>query len=267
LLLVVVPLGLVLVGAFAVALIATRTIKGTVPGRAALLSLGVIDDGFLVGTAEGAYTSSDSVSWRLVKGFNHQRTLITSNGNLAVALSGTGLYKTSDLRSFDKVFQTAQRGVALALDSKNNIYVAEDNRHLDLIKTDGSLQRVTATTGPQEVLALDAEAGDPALLFAGGLRSGLWRSFGGESGWRHVSRTPTTAIFVDPNNEDRVFIGTARGILVSKDKGLSWRSTSFHVPVVAMAEHRGRYFVLASNQSVYVSSNGISDFKRFQGRI
>lgn len=253
---------IVALGAFVAAFFSLRKLEGAIPGEAAILSLGVIEEGYLVGTADGLYRSSDAKTWSLVKGYSKGRVLVASNADKAFIHHDGLFFETEDLKGFDGRFGAVQPAIAIAVDDKGNIYLAEKANRFALIRTDGSLQTVQAVKGPREVLAIEGIPGEPVVVLAGGLTSGFWRSLGGDSPWTHILKTPTRAILADPNVEDRVFIGTAGGVLFSKDEGFKWAFTEMRLPVEALAELGGRYYAVTEDRLVYVSKDGLKDWRR-----
>lgn len=256
---------MVVLGSLIAAFISRRTIEGAITGRAAILSLGVIDDGYLVGTAEGLLKSSDGRTWIKVKRFSGSRALATSDADKAVVHFKHILYRTSDLNEFEPAYGAVQAAVAVALDVEGNIYFAESADRYGLVTADGSLQAVKARRGPAEVLSIEGIPGDPVVVFAGGLTSGFWRSVGGGLRWRHILKTPTRTILVDPNVPDRIFIGTAGGVLYSTDEGFKWAFTEMRLPIEALAEHGGRYFAISEDRLLYFSNDGLKDWRRVSG--
>lgn len=256
--------GLILLGiaSLIAAFISRRTIEGAIPGKAAILSLGVIDDGFLVGTATGLWRSTDGSNWTSVKKFAGSRALVASDADRAVVHFKSILHKSADLKEWEPAFGAVQAAVAIALDVEGNIYFAESADRFGLVTADGSLQAVKAQKGPREVIAVEGISGDPVVVFSGGLTSGFWRSVGGGLRWRHILKTPTRTILVDPNVSDRIFIGTAGGVLYSKDEGFKWTFTDMRLPVEALSEHDGRYFAITEDRLLYFSSDGLKDWRR-----
>lgn len=253
---------IIALGAFVAAFFSLRKLEGAIPGEAAILNLGVIEEGYLVGTSDGLYRSSDAKTWTLVKAYSKGRVLVASNADKAFIHHDRLLFETEDLRSFDPHFGAVQPAVAMAVDKEDNVYLAEKATRFALITSDRSLQTVQAIRGPKEVLAIEGIPGDPVVVLAGGLTSGFWRSLGGDSPWTHILRTPTRAILADPNVVDRIFIGTAGGVLYSKDEGFKWAFTEMRLPVEALAEFGGRYYAVTEDRLVYVSKDGLKDWRR-----
>ena len=226
------------------------------------MSLTAIEKGFLVGTSKGLYVSPDGKEWTKVKEYSGKRVLVARAADKAVVLHNKILLDTSDLVTYERSYGVIQGGIAMAGDPEGNVYIAEDARHLVLIKSDNSLQRVTAIKGPREVVTIGGIPGDPVVILAGGLTSGFWRSLGGDAPWRKILKTPARSILVDRTKQDRILLGTAGGIFYSNDEGFKWIYSEMRLPVEALAEHQGIYYALTADRILYFSKSGISGWKR-----
>lgn len=255
-------LGLVMAGALVVALVTSRKLAGAIPGEAPILSMAAIEKGFVVGTAKGLYVSPDGKEWTKVKKYSGKRVLVVRAADRAVMMHNKILLETSDLVTYEPAYGVIQDGIAMAGDPEGNIYIAEDARHLVLIKSDDSLQRVTAIDGPREVITMGGIPGDPVVILAGGLTSGFWRSLGGDRPWRQILKTPARSILVDRTKQDRILLGTAGGIFYSNDEGFKWSYSEMRLPVEALAEHQGIYYALTADRILYFSKTGISGWNR-----
>ena len=253
---------LVMAGALVAALISSRKLVGAVPGEASILSMAVIEKGFLVGTAKGLFVSADGKGWTKVKSYSGKRVLAARVADRAVIMHDKVLLETSDLKTFDRAYGVVQGGIAMAGDPEGNIYIAEDARHLVLIRADNALLRVTAIKGPGDVITIGGIPGDPVVVLTGGLTSGFWRSLGGDAPWRKILKTPARSILVDRTKQDRILLGTAGGIFYSNDEGFKWTYSEMRLPVEALAEHQGIYYALTNDRILYFSKTGINGWKR-----
>jgi hypothetical protein len=249
-------------GALIAALVSSRQLAGAIPGDDPILSMAAIEKGFLVGTAGGLYASPDGKRWAQVKGFLGRRALVARAADKAVVLHEKNLLATSDLKTYEAIHDFPRGGLALAGDREGNIYVTEDAKHLVLFEAGGSVRRVTATGGPKEILTVAGIPGDPAVILAGGLTSGFWRSPGGDNDWRNILKTPTRAILADGAKQDRIFLGTPGGIFYSNDQGFTWTYSDMRLPVEALAEHQGVYYAITSDRLLYFSKTGTNNWNR-----
>lgn len=253
-------LAIVVAGAFVVALFSERRVEGSIPGDDPILSIAVTKVGYLVGTSKGAFSSPDATSWKPVKRFGRERTLLATRDEDVVTHSGRVLAVTKDLKEYDPGFAGLLSAIAIAADPVGNIYLAEDPRHISLVTKDGGLQRVRTGRGPKEIIAIAGIPGDPVTLLAGGLTSGLWRSVDGGLKWTQILRTPTRALLVDSEDTKRIFLGTAGGVLVSRDGGLRWRLTEMNLSVEALSQFQGEIFAVTQERLVYSSATGTKNW-------
>ncbi|HLF70449.1 MAG TPA: hypothetical protein VI541_05775 [Actinomycetota bacterium] len=244
-------------------LLDSRRVVGSVPGDAPILGLAAVKSGFAVATEKGVYFSSDGETWSKVAKFGSKPSLATSGADDAFIWSDRILAKTSDLATFDVGAGSLLPAVAISVDSAGNIYVAEDPRHYALVGPDGGLQRITAGPGPQDVIAIAGIPGEPVTLLVGGLNSGLWRSTDGGLHWRQILLTPTRALLIDPSNAKKVLLGTAGGVLYSRDGGLRWFFSDLRSSVEALSASGGRFYALTQDRLLYSSEDGIQGWARF----
>ncbi|MDQ4149703.1 MAG: hypothetical protein M3164_06940 [Actinomycetota bacterium] len=245
---------LVLLGGFVATILTSRRIEGTVPGRAPVLGLAALDDGFLVGTGRGVLSSRDGKTWALVDRFGRGASLIADGREQAWVLSGGAVEVTQDLDAFEEIYRPA-RGVAVAA-AGGGFYAVQDPKRLLVIRGGQPTEMVVAP-GPREIVAFAVRDDDPESFLAGGLTSGLWRSEDGGRSWTRILETPVRAILHHPAGMGRIFIGTGGGILYSDD-GLRWRFTDLRLRVEALAEAGGTLFALTGDRLLYESSDGMS---------
>lgn len=256
--------------ALAVTLLSTRSIEGAVPGKAPLLGLAVVQGQFLAASETGLYLSPDGKTWSKPRSFSKEAALLAGIGpKNAIVLSGRGLFRFDAPGSFRLLLPGPTDGTALG-SSGGSAYIARGINSI-LVIGPPCLSGVSPDTecrhpessgtlrlrrGPSEILALDAAPSNPVMFFAGGLRSGVWRSAAPELRWQKVLATATRAVLVDDLDPRRIYIGTAGGLLVSKDQGLSWSFTDLREPVEALAQWQDTLFALAGNRLVFRSSDG-----------
>lgn len=254
-------LGLVIAGAIIGALVSTRRLEGSVPGKSPILGLAVTESGYLVGTGEGMFSSKDARTWFRSPG-PRAKALVTNDSSSAIALAESLVTRSEDLQNFVPAVGSVQDGIAIAADDEDNIYIAEDARTIVLYLAAGGVKRSTVEGGPREIVSFDVISGDPVTLFAGGLTSGFWRSTTGGTTWRHILKTPVRAIVVDPENPKRIFIGTAGGVLYSKDGGLKWDFTEMRSSIEAITAARGKIWVITQDRLIFSSEDGINGYHR-----
>ncbi len=114
-------------------------------------------------------------------------------------------------------------------------------------------------------------------IFAG-TDAGLFRSFEIEKGWEKMDFGPgidtqVTAVFVHPDQAERIWVGTARsGVIVSKDGGKTWAridSVPSTMPIMAIsaAPSDAKKVMVGSTQTLYLSTDGGSSFERRGGNL
>ena len=254
-------LGAALFASLVYTVVSERKQPGEIPGDGAILSLGVLDKSYLIGTTKGLLRSTDGIHWKREKRFGNGPVLLSTRDSEAVLVSDGISEKTSDFKTFEPAVGAFLESVAIYLDDEGNAYLAEKDRKVALSTPDRGIQRVPIKRGPKEVVAIAGIPGDPVTLFLGGLRSGFWRSSDGGVSWRHVLKTPTRAIVVDPYDERRVLIGTAGGIFLSEDTGKTWKYTSMREPIESLSEFRGRFFAVTGDRRIMVVDNELSKWK------
>src|SRR5687767_5125881 len=92
-------IGFLLLGSMVAAVVNGVRVKGSVPGKAAILGLAATGDGFLIGTADGVLTSGDGSTWTAVDEFSGE-SLVAGAGSGVALLSGGTLYRSGDLEDF-----------------------------------------------------------------------------------------------------------------------------------------------------------------------
>lgn len=256
--------------AVVVTLLSVRSLRGAVPGRGPLLGLAVASGRYYAASETGLFVSDDGEAWHKPRMFAGRPALVTGlTPGGAVVLSGGTLYRVEGANLFRPLLEVDGRAMA---SSGSSLYVAEGHRTLTIVSGDclsaqstevdcraaGLASTLRIEEGPPEILALDAVPSEPPVVFAGGLRSGVWRSRDPRRGWRRVLQTATRAIMVDDVEPKRIFLGTAGGLLESQDQGRSWSFTGMRQPVEALAQSGKTYFALAGNRLVFQSSDGRS---------
>lgn len=242
-------------GSLVAALINSREIEGSIPGKAAILGLAVAPQGFLIGTADGALFSSDGTAWSRVDGFTG--TTLVANGNLgALVLNGGRILESADLEAFADRGAAVDAAVSLAGNSGGDVFLATGNGRFFLGGFGGEPMELAAQGGPQDVISLAVAETSPTLL-AGGLTSGLWRSEDGGLAWTRLLGTPTRSALLDNRTSGRGFIATAGGVLTSRD-GRQWSFTDLRESVEALAQSPNAYYAITASRLLYKSSDGLT---------
>ena len=247
-------IGFLLLGSMIAAVVKGARVKGSVPGKAAILGLAATQDGFLIGTADGVLTSSDGSTWTALEGFEGE-SLVAGAGPGAAALSSGALYRFSDLDSFRAAPPGLSGVTALTGLPDGTVFVAR-GREVLRIDTDGSRSPVAFDEGPEEILALAIGEGANPEMLAGDLSSGLWRSEDQGRTWERILETPIRAALVDRAEPGRRLIGTAGGVLWSTETQ-PWQFTDLRVAVEALAETDDGYLAITSDRLLFESSDGL----------
>jgi hypothetical protein len=118
---------------------------------------------------------------------------------------------------------------------------------------------VPSDKGPTGVSTIATSLPPTDDLFAGGIDSGLWRAEGFATKerleWIRLLKTPITSLVVDPHDPERVLAGTPGGVLLSTNRGESWRFTEFRDSVSGLTSD-GRQFFAMSKRTLYRSLDG-----------
>lgn len=254
-----VALGFLLSGSLLVATISSRTVAGAVPGKEPILAMASLDEGLLVGTAGGLFSSADGVRWSRVPGISGL-SLVATTGQGAVVLAGGSLYEATDLSGVRKVREKMGAALAIADDLSGSTYIARTPKRIYVVSNQAQERTINVEQGPPEILALAAgpgnASGQPGGLVAGGLTSGLWRSTDGGASFQKILGTPARAVLADARKRGRLLLATAGGVLVSAD-GRAWSFANLRIPVEAMSQNNTAYFGVGQDRLVYTSPDGL----------
>lgn len=247
-------IGFLLLGSIVAAVVKGARVKGSVPGKAAILGLAATGDGFLIGTADGLLTSTDGSTWTALDGFEGE-SLVAGAGRGAAVLSSEVLYRFSDLDSFRAAMPGLSGVTALTRLPDGTMFVAR-GREVLRIGTDGSRSPVGFNEGPEEILALAVVEGASTEMLAGNLSSGLWRSDDQGRTWERILETPIRAALLDRAEPGRRLIGTAGGVLWSTETD-PWQFTDLRVAVEALAETDDGYLAITADRLLFESADGL----------
>lgn len=230
-------LGLLIVGAM-YAVLSERRLTGEVPGRGAIRSLAISEDGFFVATSEGIFESRDGIEWE-----RHELT-----GQTQVASSGSAVFASSA----ERLFRLDKNAVAGALTGPPSALAAEGE--VAYAAVDGWIAHVPGGDAqmhdpqPRDVVALDV---DQRIIYGGGISSGLWKSEDGGQEWLQLIATPTTAVMADPT---RLLVGTPGGLLISESKD-RLEFTELREPINGLSMFRETIYAVGE-RLIYRSENG-----------
>lgn len=247
-------IGFLLVGSMVAAVVKGARVKGSVPGKAAILGLAATENGFLIGTAEGVMKSSDGGTWTALDDFEGESLLAGAGSGVAVLSSGT-LYRSADLENFRQAAPDL-KGVTALTGSSDGTVIAARGRELIRMGPGGPPEPVEFERGPREILALAVGEGSPTEMLAGDLSSGLWRSGDEGRSWERILQTPIRAALVDRAEPGRRLIGTAGGVLWSTETE-PWQFTDLRVAVEALAETDDGYLAITSDRLLFESADGL----------
>ncbi|CAN5835020.1 hypothetical protein BH23ACT12_BH23ACT12_10130 [soil metagenome] len=248
-------LGVLLLGSMLVAVFKGVRVKGSVPGKGAILGLAAIGDGLVIGTADGVLTSADGSTWIVVDGFSGE-SLAASAGADVFVLSSGNLYRSSDLENFTESVPDLGGVTALTAGSEGTVYAARPAEVLT-IPPGGPPSPRGFDRGPPEILALAVGEGASTGMLAGDLSSGLWQSEDSGFTWSRILETPIRAVLLDRAEPGRRFIGTAGGVLWSTVTQ-PWQFTDLRVPVEALAQTPDGYLAITGDRLLFESADGLT---------
>lgn len=247
-------IGFLLLGSMIAAVVKGARVKGSVPGKAAILGLAATGDGFVIGTADGVLTSADGSTWTAVDEFSGESLVAGAGSGVALLSRGT-LYRSDDLENFTEAVPDLDGVTALTGGSDGTVTAAR-GRELVRIGPAGAQELVAYERGPREILALSAGEGSSAEMLGGNLSTGLWRSEDGGRSWERILETPIRAALVDRAEPGRRLIGTAGGVLWSTQTE-PWQFTDLRVAVEALAETEDGYLAITSDRLLFESADGL----------
>jgi hypothetical protein len=234
-----------LAGVFLLALIAAfvsrRRGEGAVPSEAPILSLAASEKGFLAGTSDGLWVTREVIDWVRHPQFSSGRVVVTAEAGVAFAASRESIARIDTSRTSVQLARPGSTPSALAAAESGEIYFATGDGRFFRVAASGSVAETSAKDAPSEVLAMDEDGG---TLYAGGLVSGLYRSNDLGESWTQILKTSLTAIVVDPDNGERILIGTPGGVLISEDSGASWGFTEMRSSISGLSAKGGAFFAL-----------------------
>jgi hypothetical protein len=267
----IVALAVIMAGALVVVLVSQRRIKGSVPGRAPILSLAVVEKSYLVATEKGVQVTKNFDDWNpLFADLTNRSHVSTLEEETVIRYEKQNrrfIARTFKLPEFETVPDKAQLGTAVAVGKGAVTFVAIEGKRqarLVAIGITGAIEELRISgAAPKEITALQVVPGDDARIYAGGLSSGLWvaRGFPEEAVWEKLLGTPVRSVITDPGDPDVVLIGTPGGVLLSTSAGRSWRFTEMRLPIEALSTSDGNVYAITADRILYRSDDGDRDWE------
>jgi photosystem II stability/assembly factor-like uncharacterized protein len=274
---VLVALMLLLAAAAVAVIFSERFVGGSVPGDSPVLSLAAAHEGFLAGTSGGLFVSRDGKGWERHPRLGRGAISISPSpfapeppSNLvppvAIAASDRKIFLIPELNSARELIAAPEPVSGLGV-FELGVLVGARRGNIYLF-SGGGFPRL-GPGGPTQVQALAGAGEDPAYVLTAGIDSGIWRATGPlateQIEWRQLLETPATAVIIDGQDSNRILIGTAGGILVSTNRGESWRFSEFRGSVSGLSELSGEFFAV-SDRLIYRSPDGDKDWAPLAAR-
>lgn len=189
----------------------------------------------LVSSPWGVYrTTDDGATWHeSMKGMRswYVRSLaydLYSTGTI-YAKTEDDIYSTSDRGMSWRPMRTGKGVVTAFLQippSPGRFLAAFEDQGIRLTTDGGKTWRQTETPSQTSIYAIAASA-DGRVMYAGGWKSGVWRSTNGGMRWEQLWRDDAVESFfcflVDPERPEHVYAGTdGNGVYESSDGGVHW---------------------------------------------
>ena len=244
-------------GALIAVLLRARTIEGSVPGKAGVLSIAVTGAGYVVGTTDGAFASTDGTTWAPIEGVSGPAP-VAGDGDRVLIASGATLFETADLGTVRPVTTLPFEATAIGTTPGGAVYAIDRSGNLARAEPGAGSAMPGGGRGPESALGLDVA--EPGVVFAASLVSGLWRGEEGGSRWARILETPAHAVLAapaaTPDAEDRILLATPGGVLVSRDGGNSWELSALEARIQGLAHHGDAFYAVTSERLVLRSPDG-----------
>lgn len=239
------------------ALVSRRRGEGAVPGNSPVLSLAAANKGFLAGTSEGMWVTPDGTDWVLHPEFGAGRVVVAADSGVAYASSSRLVARIETSRTVAPLGPPPALLSSIAVTDAGDLYLATGGGRIFRL-TSAGISKTAGRGAPPEVVAIDEAEG---VLYAGGLVSGLYRSEDQGESWKQILKTSLTAIVVDPDDSQRILIGTAGGVLITEDSGEAWRFTEMRSTISGLSARGGEFFALG-DRFLLRSADGDRDWSR-----
>lgn len=152
------------------------------------------------------------------------------NHNTVYAAAEDALYKSTDAGRNWKAIYSGNTEIKCVFQMPNDakrLLVGTEDKGIQL-STDGGRNWKSAAGMTQSAIYCIGSSADGATTYAGGYKTGMWRSDDKGESWSQVWSAPEIdaiyCVFIDPKNASHLFIGTnGKGIFESTDQAKTWR--------------------------------------------
>ncbi len=184
--------------------------------------------------AKGPIDPAQSFQFLVLSGAGgHFHTLLLSP-DFTTVFAGThlGLFRSQDRGVSWRLVASRFSGEdvhALARDPKTGVLYAATHRQGVLLSREGGRRWISRSHDlpGRDVHALALDPRHPGVLYAWAVGHGLFRSDDGALRWRKVTGsgvlTGVESLAVHPEESERLYAGTAKGLWMSEDGGRRWR--------------------------------------------
>lgn len=188
-----------------------------------------------IATPFGIFKSTDAGGhWaEAMKGFKTSYTrhviIDRTNHNTLYAAAEDALYKSTDAGTNWKAIYSGNTEIKCVLQLPNDakrLLVGTEDKGVQF-STDGGQHWTSAVGIPQSAIYDIGSSVDGATTYAGGYKTGVWKSGDKGETWSQVWSAPEIeaiyCIFIDPNNASHLLVGTnGKGIFESNDQAKTW---------------------------------------------
>lgn len=173
--------------------------------------------------------------------------------------------------AFGSIFQAG------CWDHDNNTVTASVPSVFKSTNDGGTWQRTALTTAAGEIKVLVVASSNKNILYAGGYTTNasnenafaLFKTTNGGSNWNSLTVPGATtwdqinAILVDPLNNNRILLGTNRGVYVSTNAGTDWQSPTMWQYVQCMVQdskNANKFYAGTNSSGVFMTTNSGTDW-------
>lgn len=189
-----------------------------------------------IATPFGIFKSKDGGGqWaEVMKGFktSYTRHVIIDrmNHHTLYAAAEDALYQSTDAGENWKAIYSGNTEIKCVFQSPNDakrLLIGTEDKGVQF-SADGGQHWRPAAGIPQSAIYDIGSSVDGAILYAGGYKTGVWRSEDKGEKWSQVWSAPEIeavyCILIDPNNVRHLLVGTnGKGIFESNDQATTWR--------------------------------------------